>query len=38
MAEADITMAEADDAVENAARYIDRIATLLAERPPQDTQ
>ncbi|HWN51900.1 MAG TPA: HEPN domain-containing protein [Xanthobacteraceae bacterium] len=34
-----VTMAEADDAVKNAARFIDRITTLLAERrPPQDTQ
>ena len=33
-----ITMAEADDAVENAVRFIDRIAALLAEPAPQDTQ
>jgi uncharacterized protein (UPF0332 family) len=33
-----ITMAEADDAVKDAARFIDCITTLLAERPPQDMQ
>jgi len=31
-------MAEADDAVENAVRFIDCIAALLAKRAPQDTQ
>jgi uncharacterized protein (UPF0332 family) len=31
-----ITMAEADDAVKNAARFIDCITTLLAEPPPYD--
>jgi uncharacterized protein (UPF0332 family) len=31
-----ITKAEADDAVENAARFIDCITTLLARRPSQD--
>ena len=33
---ASITMAEADDAVNNAARFIDCITTLLAEPPPRD--
>ena len=31
-----VTMAEADDAVANAARLIHCMATLLAECPPQD--
>lgn len=33
-----VTMTEADDAVKNAARFIDCITTLLGERPPQDRQ
>jgi uncharacterized protein (UPF0332 family) len=33
-----VTMAEADDAVKDAARFIDCVAMLLAGRSPQDTQ
>lgn len=33
-----VTMAEADDAIRNAARLVDCITALLAEGPPQDAE